>query len=159
MDIVRLFRSQINQLQKSNWQISSEEMAKAILGFPLSSIYKKDWLAIKYLFEFRNILAHGGVIVRSTDKISTDKIFGPNTIKKTEESTTKEELFKFLHKNGLIENPENYSLFNWKFINSKVTDFFHLHTKAFLTELYIEYEKHNHLHVFLENDKIAIKRL
>jgi hypothetical protein len=159
MDIVRLFRNQISLLQKASWQTLSEEMSKSILGFSLSSVYKKDWPAIKYLFEFRNILAHGGVIVKNIDKISTDPIFGPDTLETTEESITKKELFILLHKNKLIESTENSSVLNWKFINSEVTDFFHFHTKTFLTKLYIEYEKKHHLHSFLENDKIAIKRL
>ena len=110
MDIVRLFRNQISLLQKASWQTLSEEMSKSILGFSLSSVYKKDWLAIKYLFELRNILVHRGVIVKNINKISTDPIFGPDTLETTEESITKKGIISCAYKNKLIESPENSSV-------------------------------------------------
>ena len=159
IEIVRLFQSQINQLQKATWSKLTEDISKTVLGFPLSEVYEKDWHAVKYLFDFRNILAHGGIIVRSIDKISTDEVFSPDTIEETEEYITKRDLFEYLHKKKLIGSFDDRGFFDWKFINSKVIDFFYFHTKGFLTSLYAEYLKKNKLPFLLENDKIAIGKL
>lgn len=158
-NLIRLFRSQLDLIQKSTWSGLSNEISKTVFGFSLSEVNKDSWHAISHLFQFRNILAHGGIIAFDIYRISEGYDFFPGKIEETEEFVTKKELFKFLNEQNLIDNIQDPSVFNWKFINSKVIDFFHTHTKQFLISLYVKYEEKFQLHDFLENDKIAIQRL
>jgi hypothetical protein len=154
-EIIRLYESTLNQIQKSTWKDLSDNLSKTVLGYPLNKkeLYA-EWETIVYLFEYQNLLAHGGVVIRELKMISNAKSIKElgHVTEKSEESLTKDALFKFLIKKKLIEPIKNDSYIGWQIINSKTVDYFRRHAKFFLAKVYESYLKDNTANSFLESD-------
>ncbi len=158
-EIVRLFEYELDLLRKATWNSLSDEYSKTILGYKLKDTYQEHWQAIKYLFEFRNILAHGGLIVKQVDKISDAMLVREIENEKTIESLTKKELFEFLSSKELIQELGSFEFLRWQFINTKTLDYFELHAKNFLLALYRRYSEENRVDIFTETDISIISEI
>jgi hypothetical protein len=161
-EIIRLYESLLSAVQMSTWKDVSKSLSNTVLGFSLSDkdIFP-DWEAIKYLFEFRNLLAHGGVIIKKAKMISNAKKVNEldKVTEEIKESLTKEMLFKFLAKKRLIELPNYKNYMGWKVINSETTDFFTLNAKKFVLAVYEKFSESNSINHFSEQDIEYIKMI
>jgi hypothetical protein len=159
-ELIRIYDSLLNSLQKATWNDLSENYSNIILGFKLSDNLYKDWEAIKCLFQFRNLLAHGGLIIKRTKMSSTAKsiLEIENVEELYEESITRESLFEYLASKGLNSSPRGTNEFvKWGIINSPVIDFFWVHAKEFLIEVYEKSLDGGFKNKFLHNDLKYLK--
>lgn len=157
----RLYESQLNSIPKKSWK-ELREHSSIIIGFNLNSVYQKDWEAILSLFEFRNILAHGGTIVKTTKRISdASSVLDLHLFDEKQESDiTKEKLFNYLSVQGLCESIANDDSFlRWSIINTKLTNFFMAHAKQFLLAIYTKFQEAHNLNNFLKNDLNMIETI
>lgn len=148
----------INQVHKAQWKDLIEK-AQLISGLNLKEVFQKDWEAIRFLFDFRNILAHGGIIVKGIDLISDN-----NLIEELKEETRREihnrkPLFDFLKKKLLIDKEEKNHLLKWQFLNSDVADFFLNNAERFLFEVYEFYSNKFPERTYVEHDLKIIKNI
>jgi hypothetical protein len=155
--LIRIFELLLVEIQKSSWGDISKNLSGMILGYRLNEAYKDDWESIRYLFEFRNLLVHGGSIVQRTKTISKAKtpIELSEMDKEKEETLTKKELFQFLTIKNLIDSVDNNSFISWKMINSKTVDYFLNHAKEFLNKVYDLYSNSNSINSLIEMDIIT----
>lgn len=152
-EVIRLFDKTLDEVYKSTWSLLSKELTEMVIGFRLSSV-GENWQAINYLFEFRNLLAHGGSVIRKTKMKSAGSTIAG--LDKAEVDITKEitkvKLFTFLSNQKLIDLPTDENFLGWNVINSKVADYFKHNAKSFLIELYSKNCEVNEMNFFLRND-------
>jgi hypothetical protein len=158
-EVIRIFDKLLDEVYKSTWSLLSKEISLTVLDFSLSSV-GKNWQAIKYLFEFRNLLAHGGSVVKKTKmKSKGATIVGLDKVDVSiTEKLTKDELFNFLSEKQLIDFPKGEKILGWNVINSKVTDYFKDNAKLFLIGVYSKCSEFHKMNSFLENDLRFIKK-
>ncbi len=157
--IIRIFESLLFDVQKSSWEEISGRLSSIVLGYKLKEVYEKEWESIKYLFEFRNLLAHGGVIIKRTKMVSDAKSIAElkEFEEEKQETLTKENLFNFLSRKDLIDFADFELFINWKMINSKTSDYFLVHAREFLLKVYENHLKSNTMSSSLENSINYIK--
>ena len=152
--VIRIFESLLFDVQKSSWEDINGRLSSIVLGYKLKEVYQKDWESIKYLFEFRNLLAHGGIIIKRINMVSDAKSI--NELKDFEEekqeTLTKESLFNFLSRKNLIDFTDFKLFINWKMINSKTSNFFLTHAREFLLRVYERYMESNTRNSSLKNN-------
>lgn len=148
----------INQVHKAQWKDLNEK-AQLISGINLKAVFQNDWEAISFLFDFRNILAHGGVIVKGTDLISDTSLIEELKEETRVEMHNRKRLFDFLKKTKLIDKDEKNYLLKWQFLNSDVADFFLDNAERFLFEVYEFYSKKFPERTYVEHDLKVIKKI
>lgn len=153
-EVISLFEMLLSNLQKSTWNEIRQDLSKTILGYQLNDKIYPDFEAIKYLFEFRNLLAHGGSIIkeyRMTSKAKSVRELD-SIEEEIKENLTKENMFRFLNKKNLVDFPNQENHISWKMINSKTSDFFSDQAKKFLLSVYDRFLITNSKNIFIGDD-------
>jgi hypothetical protein len=158
-EILRLFNKQINQIGESAWKKLSEKMATNVLGYELRQVYSENWEWLQHLFQFRNLLAHGGVMSHKTDFRIQITDVGDRKKEMIRDELTKEKLFDFLANQKLIPKKGDPTLLRWNFLNSKVSDAFLHHAKEFLKALFSKIENDKEIIYNFKDDTELIQNL
>ena len=135
IELRRILDDLIEQVHRGQWKELSKK-SKLIIDVNPATIDSTNWEAIGYLFNFRNILAHGGLITKGTDLISDSDLISEITNEERRELHNREDLFKFLKKKELIDPNEQNHIMKWDLLNTNVTDFFMATGQEYMKKYY-----------------------
>lgn len=135
IELRRILDDLIEQVHRGQWKELSKK-SKLILDVNPATIDSTNWEAVGYLFNFRNILAHGGLIAKRIDLISDSDLITEFTNEERRELHNREDLFKFLKKKQLIDPNEQNHIMKWDFLNTNVTDFFMTTAQEYMKKFY-----------------------
>ena len=119
-ELRKILDNLIDNINKSQWRDLSQNTMR-ITEIDLKTIFEGNWEIVISHFKFRNLIAHGGIIITGID-LKSDT----NNIKKIENEEridlhNYDSLFNFLVKYKLIE--EKNKLIDWGFLRSEIADF------------------------------------
>jgi hypothetical protein len=158
-EVLRLFNEHVNQIGESAWEKLNEKIATNVLGYQLKQVYSEKWEWLQRLFQFRNLLAHGGVMSHKTDFQIQITDVGDRKKEMIRDELTKEKLFDFLANQKLIPKKGDPTLLRWNFLNSKVSDAFLHHAKEFLKALFSKIENDKGIIYNFKDDTELIQNL
>jgi hypothetical protein len=159
VEMLRLLNEHINQIDESAWKTISEKIAMNVLGYKLVKVYPENWEWIQRLFEFRNLLAHGGIVSYKEDFIIEMSESGERKKERIRDNLTKEKLFEFLANKKFVPRKGDPTLLRWNFLNSKVSNNFLHHAKEFLKSLYTKIENDEGLPYNFKDDMALIQNI
>ena len=107
----------INKVRRGTWK-DHKGLFSTVTGQSLPNILESDWVLLDYLFQFRNLLAHGETI-RVKGVWVPEKGLGLASVKRNKES-----LFGHLEKEGFISEPIFGKPMGWSFLADEVADHF-----------------------------------
>lgn len=128
----------IDQVHRGQWKDLAKK-TKLIVDIELPKIDEDIWESIKYMFDFRNILAHGGIIITGIDLISNVEVAAEIKEEERRELHNRRDLFTFLKKKQLIDENDINHILKWDFLNSNIADFFVSKGQQFMKAFYINY--------------------
>lgn len=159
LELKNILEDLIKQIDKASW---NELVLKTLMitGIDLKKdINFKEWESISNLFDFRNILAHGGSILKGADMISSATQVNEIKEEVRKDTHSRAGLFKFLIKKRLIDQKEKYHLIKWEFLNSEVADYFMLTAKQFMEATYKCYTSKFPNNPFINEDLKLIEQI
>lgn len=145
-ELRRIFDNLIDQIQISQWK-NLNKNSEIILNFDFKSIYAKNWESITFLFDFRNLLAHGGTITEGIDVLREfiEPLDSNSPVKfkdhKKTEIHNRKNLFSYLHKYNYIDMKDKNYLFNGSILSTIIANHFLHNGLKFLMAVYKEYSK------------------
>ena len=155
-ELRKILDNLIDNINKSQWKDLSQNTIR-ITEIDLKKIFEGNWEIVISHFKFRNLLAHGGIIITGID-LKSDT----NNIKEIENEEridlhNYDSLFNFLVKYKLIE--EKNKLIDWEFLKSEIADFFLKYAITLIKNFYKTYTEKYPANRFIKDNLKEINKL
>ena len=154
----RILDNIINEVIRSQWSDLNDK-SKLILDLDLQKIHKDNWETVRFHFNFRNVLAHGGIIIKGIDFISDAQNVEQIQNEQRVDIHYRKSLFDFLVKKGLLNKDENKHILRWEFLSSEIANFFVKNAKEFIQKVHEEYILKYPNNKFIEQNIEIIKKI
>lgn len=158
LELRNILDNLIDSLNKSQWRDLSLNALK-LLDIDLKRVSDNDWEIIVSHFRFRNLIAHGGVIITGIDLISDAKNISEIDNEQRFDLHNYKSLFNFLVRYNLIDRKNENKLIEWEFLKSEIADFFVTNSINLIRSFYNAYIVKYPDNRFIINDFEKIRKI
>jgi len=148
----------MDRVNQSQWRDLCQN-TMMLTDIDLKKTFAGNWEIIESHFKFRNLIAHGGIIITGIDLLSDKNDIREINNEERIDKHNYESLFNFLVKYSLIEKKNKNKLIDWEFLKSEIADFFIENSIILIKNFYNEYDEKYPDKKFISNNLKVINKI
>jgi len=158
IELRRILDNLIDSVSKSQWRDLWRNVMM-LTDIDLKQIFDGNWEIIESHFKFRNLIAHGGIIITGIDFLSDANNVKEIRNEERIDMHNYDSLFNFLVKYSFIDKHNKNKLIDWEFLKTEISDFFIENSIVLIKKFYDAYGEMYPHNKFIQGNLKVINKI